>query len=470
MHARLSLVIAVILGAATGTTSFGEATETPLARRGCLGAQVVGAGDGVLVVGVVPDGPALQAGIRPTDRIVAVNGHRIAVGSASSYLRGHADGEEVTITVERSGQEMEVRATLAAPRTPDLPGAFTEFGEVRLTDGTRVRSIFTAPFPESDRPQPAVFFIQHTDCATVDPEVAQSSGWFDLIETVAQSGFITMRVDKPGVGDSEGPECGTLDYLSELDVYRAALASLLADPRVDPTRVFLIANRGGTTIAPVLAREADFAGVCAIGPIVRPWFEHTLDLMRRQSRDWDMPPMQSEKMLHDCAELLARVILLGQEPAEVVREYPALAPLAQSLGGDRLFGRSPAFHRQLNDADLAAAWSMIETDVLVLRGEFDRYSTPGDQELVARLVNGPTGSRAWTATIPKTDPELSPQDSPDYYKIKWSAIVLRPNPELRETVLDWLDFASASVPASPLDDGADPGQQAEREAEPKPAS
>src|SRR5690606_30476376 len=121
--------------------------------------------------------------------------------------------------------------------------------------------------------------------------------------------------------------------------------------------------------------------------------------LRRQSADWSMPPLQAEKMLHDCAELLTRVMVLGEEPDAVVAADASLAPLAQSLGGDRLFGRSAAFHAQLNDADIAAAWVMAETNVLVLRGEYDRYSIEEDQHLIERLVNGATGTLAWTATI-----------------------------------------------------------------------
>jgi len=466
----MTLSLAAIIAAGVCPTVIGDDGAGPLPRRGCLGAQVASSDEGVVIVGVVPDGPARRAGINATDRIIAVDGNPVGSDAATTFLRGHSEGDEVRLTVRRGPNEMEVVAKLAAPRTPDLPGALTEFGEVTIGAGPRVRSIITTPFPPVDRPQPAVLFVQHTDCATIDPDVARENGWTDLIETIAQSGYVTMRIDKPGVGDSDGPDCGTLDYLGELDVFRAALAALVADHRVDPTRVFLVAHRGGTTIAPILAQEFDFAGVCAIGPVIRPWYEHTLDLMRRQSRDWNMPPNQAEKMLHDCAALLARVIVLGEEPADVVREHPELAQLARSLGGDRLLGRCAAFHRQLNDAELAANWTLAETDVLVLRGEYDRYTTVEDQELVARLVNGPTGTYAWTATIPKTDPDLNPQAGPDYYKTKWSAITEGPNPELREIVLDWMVDAGTNTTPGNTGQGYDPGLQVERDAPAKPES
>jgi hypothetical protein len=239
---------------------------------------------------------------------------------------------------------------------------------------------------------------------------------------------------------------------------------------VDPLRVFIVATRGGTTIAPILAREVDVAGVCVYSPVVRPWFEHVLGNLRRQSVDWSMPPMQAEKMLHDCAELLARVMIVGEAPSAVAAAHEELAALAQSLGGDRLFGRGAAFHHQLNDADIAAAWTMAETNVLVLRGEYDRYSIAADQDLVARLVNGPTGSRAWTATIAKTDPDMNPQPEADYFKAKWSSIARGPNPELRETVLDWMEYAMANLPRGTTPEALDPRLQADRDEPVKPES
>ena len=467
-----SLGCVAAMGAALMTTAVASAAtaDGELPRRGCLGVQVFGTTTGMMIVGVVPEGPAQRAGLQPMDQIVALNGSPIADATPSGYLRGLAEGEEVTLTLRRSGADREVTLRLAAPRTPDIPDALTEFGEVRMESGARVRTIRTVPFGGADRLRPAVLFIQNTDCATIDPEVPPGDGWTDLVESVAQQGYVTMRIDKPSVGDSEGPDCASMDYWAEVEIFRSAMAALVADARVDPTRVFIIATRGGTTIAPLLAREIDVAGVCVFSPVVRPWFEHTMTQLRRQSADWSMPPLQAEKMLHDCAELLTRVMVLGEEPDAVVAADASLAPLAQSLGGDRLFGRSAAFHAQLNDADIAAAWVMAETNVLVLRGEYDRYSIEADQHLIERLVNGATGTLAWTATIARTDPDMNPQPGPDYYKTKWSAIDAAPNPELRETIVEWMEYALARREGKPEGAPDHRSLQAERPAAAQPES
>jgi putative serine protease PepD len=69
---------------------------------------------GAQVVDVMPDTPAAGAGLQPGDVVVAVDEH--AVGSAESltgFVRQYASGEEVTLTVIRDGESIEITVTLA---------------------------------------------------------------------------------------------------------------------------------------------------------------------------------------------------------------------------------------------------------------------------------------------------------------------------------------------------------------------
>jgi S1-C subfamily serine protease len=80
--------------------------------------------DGVLVMGVDPNGPAAQAGLRPTTRdlggnvalgdvITAVDGK--PVRSTEDYfaaLENHKPGDQVTLTVERDGGQQSIPITL----------------------------------------------------------------------------------------------------------------------------------------------------------------------------------------------------------------------------------------------------------------------------------------------------------------------------------------------------------------------
>ncbi|MGR3496277.1 S1C family serine protease [Citreimonas sp.] len=93
---------------------------TDLARRRGI--------EGVLVLGVEPGSPAAQAGLRaarqdasgglvPMDTIRAVDGRRVASSAdLRDALEEHAPGDEVTLTVRRDGDDVEIDVVLGAPQ------------------------------------------------------------------------------------------------------------------------------------------------------------------------------------------------------------------------------------------------------------------------------------------------------------------------------------------------------------------
>lgn len=69
--------------------------------------------EGVAVGGVTPDSPADYAGLRPGDLLVAWNGEKVGdVRDWMGQLMRHQPGDVVTVTVDRNGQRIDLRATL----------------------------------------------------------------------------------------------------------------------------------------------------------------------------------------------------------------------------------------------------------------------------------------------------------------------------------------------------------------------
>jgi len=77
-------------------------------------------GDGALVVGVVPNGPADDAGISTGDTLTAIDGVQVTSSSElGNSIRAHEPGDDVTITwVDDTGQEHDASVHLA-----ENPGA-----------------------------------------------------------------------------------------------------------------------------------------------------------------------------------------------------------------------------------------------------------------------------------------------------------------------------------------------------------
>jgi len=73
------------------------------------------ASSGLLVADVAPNSPAAQAGLQQGDIITKVDGQPVSISNQlGAYVRDKAPGDKVQLTINRSGQEQTVTATLAA--------------------------------------------------------------------------------------------------------------------------------------------------------------------------------------------------------------------------------------------------------------------------------------------------------------------------------------------------------------------
>ena len=52
-----------------------------------------------------------------------------------------------------------------------------------------------------------------------------------------------------------------------------------------------------------------------------------------------------------------------------------------------LYGRPPAFYQQLQQLNIAAAWSRVKVSTYAVRGAFDWIMSPEDAGLIASYVN-----------------------------------------------------------------------------------
>jgi len=86
-----------------------------------------------VVDSVVPDSPAEAAGIRPGDRIVAIDGSAIDSFAGIQRIVTLASGEELAITVERDGGRLELTATPERREVPDGFGGTQRVGVLGIS-------------------------------------------------------------------------------------------------------------------------------------------------------------------------------------------------------------------------------------------------------------------------------------------------------------------------------------------------
>ena len=323
---RLRIGTAVGVGVWLFTAiALAQAPDGGLPRRPALGVALGPADGGAVVTAVLAGSAAETDGIKIGDVIRTVDGSPVRVpDDVIAAVARHRAGETMRLEIDRSGTPAPHAVRLGSLLRETMSGVTFEYGAVALADGSRLRTIVTVPEGERSR-RPAVLLLPGGGCGSVDtpmaPDVAQSG----LMRTLAARGYVTMRVEKSGVGDSTGPACDTIGYFQELDGYRAALAALKRHPAVDADRVSLLGISLGGVFAPVLANESSVRGIVVYGT-------------------------------------------LGSAPSP----YP---------------GRSERFFREFATADIKGAWSAVTARVLVLHGQFDENETVIDHTQIAPWVN-----------------------------------------------------------------------------------
>jgi pimeloyl-ACP methyl ester carboxylesterase len=389
-----SLALSLILAVPQAAKS-----EDALPRRAWLGAALEEAEGGVRVREVMAGSSAEAAGLAAGDVIRALDGEAAgSLGDLVGRLRSRREGETVEAEVARDGEPRTTAIALKGwPREAGTEAYGVEYGEVPSVVG-RLRTIAYVPKGEREERRPALLIVQGIGAATLDnprpgEPVEAPTGmnvYRALADAAARAGFVALRVDKGGCGDSEG-DAATLDFEQELDGYRAALAALRSRGDVDPERVFLFGHSMGGVFAPILAGETAVRGVIVYGTLVKTWAEYVAENSRRQAMLAGADPVAFDRE----ARLMMRfhhALLVERKPiAEILAEIPEIEAVRDDLwiDGDMMYGRHYSFFPQLADRNLAEAWTNAapRTRVLALWGAAEFVTAREDHEWIADMVN-----------------------------------------------------------------------------------
>src|SRR5262249_55242727 len=145
----------------------------------------------------------------------------------------------------------------------------------------RMRTIISKP--RTPGKHPALMFIQGFSPISYDNALSSADPDLQILFDFANRGYVTLRVEKPGVGDSEGGPFAQLDYTTELDIYRQALKQFKSLDDVDPDNVFIFGPSMGGAFGPMVACEIPVKGMAMYGICARTWHEYFLDILRYQN-------------------------------------------------------------------------------------------------------------------------------------------------------------------------------------------
>ena len=313
------------------------------------------------------------------------------------------------------------------------------YDSVATSRGERLRIIITKPSSVKGN-LPVVFVAGWLSCDSVEaPENTRDETGMLFRQLAQLSGFCLLRVDKQGVGDSEG-NCAENDFDSELAGYRAAFRALKNYDFVDTDRIYLLGISNGGGFAPIVpetaAEQGEVRGLIVVGGWVKTWFEHMMEIERRRFGLMGKTPAEVTEQMKGAATLYHEWLIKKRKITDILRENATLADLWPG-GRDRehLYGRPLAFYEQLQNLNLAAAWSKVKVPTLVLHGQYDWIMSRDDHELIAQCVNANSPGAARFVEIPAMGHTLQSYTNwADAFANKSSGL----NQNGARLIIDWL--------------------------------
>lgn len=330
--------------------------------------------------------------------------------------------------------ELPRRTTPPAPQDESYPGVDVIYDAIRDAAGERLRLIVTHPHAGGPR-FATIFVVGWLSCDTVEAPEGTKDEAGQVFRAIAQiPGFATVRMDKPGIGDSEG-DCAKTDFEAELAAYRQAFRKMRTYPFVDPDRIFVFGLSNGGGFAPLVADGAPVRGYVTVGGWVKTWYEHMLEIERRRLTLEGRAPGEINALMKDVERLYSAYLLERQRPGQILQQSPQLRARWEG-DPDQLYGRPVAYYQQLQDLNLMAAWSEVRVPLLALWGEFDWIMSRQDIELIVGLVNRNAPGAAQFVVLPEAGHTFqhfaSLQDS-----FAWKNLPFDPRSARR--VVDWFE-------------------------------
>jgi alpha-beta hydrolase superfamily lysophospholipase len=388
------------------------------------------AGEGIIVERVIPGSSAQEAGLQAKDILLKLDGEAIrSTADVSTAIRRKRAGDSITISLLRAGKPMEQKIALIGFPLETSPDHDTLYQAVEAA-GTRRRTIITKP--KRDARSPAVLFVGGIGCYSMDYPFDRETPYRQLIGSLTRDGFVTMRVEKSGMGDSEGEACAKVDLQTEVEGYVAGLKDLKAKPYVNPEKIFIVGHSIGGIVGPLIAEREPVRGIVAAATVGSTWFEYELVNRRRQLKLEGMPAAKIGAQMQLKQWCMHQLLIARQPRAEILEKRPACAEEMKIPSSD-------AYLQQIAAIDYADLWTRLKPDTLLVYGSADFLTSAEEHQEIADTINAARLGAATFVEIPGMDHSFyRMKDQKESFAVRRDGREGEYNPEAGRVIGEWL--------------------------------
>jgi dienelactone hydrolase len=415
---------------------------------------------GALIDRVFPGGTGESLKLQTGDLITSINSIEItSFNNLVENLKNMSFGEKIELNVIRNNKLIQLIGQLKSrpKETVKANSSFDILYDSVNYQNNQLRSIIYRPkLANSKLKFPAVYFVQGYTCASIDYGLFPDSTSQQLLESIAEAGYVVYKIEKFGVGDSIGDlKCLEIDFTTELAGFNAGLEALKSYEFVDEDQIHLFGHSLGGVYAPFIAEHSPIKSLISYGSVVKSWHDYLLDIYSKQALIFGTSKQQALINRNLVAPLLKAWLKSDQSWSDIITSKDLNAAISSDLipiSGDQVFNRHYSFFRDLNGYDLGAAWKNTKSHVLAIHGSLDIQAI--DDSWATQMASLPKkeGLKSESVVLEGAEHGFMKYDSmADYLKAR-NDRRYNPSqpgsfydPRIAKTIIKWLGSLSTST-------------------------
>jgi dipeptidyl aminopeptidase/acylaminoacyl peptidase len=305
-------------------------------------------------------------------------------GNVTMQITSDAEGHLVRLTVPVQGLDI-VRDDVAASSSRMLTHSNPTDEPVTMpAEGFNLAGTLTRPTNPAAK-NPAVMLLSGSNVSDRDSVVAGIAVMSQLAGALADAGYMVLRYDKRGTGQSggRGESATIMDFSNDA---RVALRWLASRKAVDRKRIAVVGHSEGAAVALVTAgREKRVAAVVFVSSPATTGAELNLE---QQAHQLDLAKVTPEEYAQkvDLQKQIQAAVVTGTGWEHLPKQYRS--------------ADTPWFQSYLQ-FDPAKALKKIKQPLLILHGELDRQVAASHADQLGALAKKASKSKAVEVAIIK---------------------------------------------------------------------